>query len=187
MIKMLAGLITFYQNFISPRKGFSCAYFRLYGGYSCSEAVKQLILIKGLAPSLNDIRYRFQDCRDAAVTLQKRPRSEQRGDLDCDFISCNGRDDTVGAECCVVWDLSKRLPKRANLGKEGILGKVGTLETDVDVEVSSNRHECTVRVEGETWSAILVNNRNSKLSKGAKIVVIEIRGLILLVDEYHDA
>lgn len=40
--------IRFYQRFISPRKGFRCAHAAFFGGASCSGAIYNLILERGL-------------------------------------------------------------------------------------------------------------------------------------------
>ena len=80
---IIAGLITFYQQVISPRKGFCCAHRRLHGGHSCSEAVKKLILKQGIFASFHDIRNRFRACQTAAVILRKQAMVPQRSDLDC--------------------------------------------------------------------------------------------------------
>jgi putative component of membrane protein insertase Oxa1/YidC/SpoIIIJ protein YidD len=76
-------LIVFYQKFISPYKGFRCAYAVLNGGDSCSEAVKKIVREKGPFGGYRDIRARFQACRDANETLIRNGR-RRRGQNDCD-------------------------------------------------------------------------------------------------------
>jgi putative component of membrane protein insertase Oxa1/YidC/SpoIIIJ protein YidD len=76
-------LIVFYQKFISPFKGFRCAYAVLRGGDSCSEAVKKIVRDKGLLGGYRDIRARFQACKEANETLI-RNRQRRRGRNDCD-------------------------------------------------------------------------------------------------------
>ena len=96
---LIAGLISFYQRVISPRKGYSCAHRSLYGGLSCSEAVKRLILNQGVFASLRDIRNRFQACQNAATILSQHDIIPQRSDLDCGLSSCSGCGDFNSGGC----------------------------------------------------------------------------------------
>ena len=65
----VATLITGYQKYLSPFKGFSCAHRVLHGSESCSQHVKQTILQKGLSDAWPDSRQRFRDCRSAYLTI----------------------------------------------------------------------------------------------------------------------
>nr|WP_272901715.1 membrane protein insertion efficiency factor YidD [Methylomicrobium sp. RS1] len=83
-VKYLAILlIVFYQKFISPHKGFRCAYAVLHGGDSCSEAVKTIVRDKGPFGGYRDIRARFQACKEANETLIGSGQ-RRRGRNDCD-------------------------------------------------------------------------------------------------------
>jgi putative component of membrane protein insertase Oxa1/YidC/SpoIIIJ protein YidD len=64
-----AGLITAYQKYLSPLKGFSCAHRVLHRGESCSQYVKRTILERGLSDALPQTRQRFRDCRSAYLTI----------------------------------------------------------------------------------------------------------------------
>ncbi len=64
-----ASLITTYQKYLSPIKGFSCAHRVLHGGESCSQYVKRTILERGLSDAWPDSRQRFRDCRSAYLTI----------------------------------------------------------------------------------------------------------------------
>jgi putative component of membrane protein insertase Oxa1/YidC/SpoIIIJ protein YidD len=64
-----AGLITAYQRYLSPLKGFSCAHRVLHQGESCSQYVKRTILEQGLSDALPQTRQRFRDCRSAYLTI----------------------------------------------------------------------------------------------------------------------
>jgi uncharacterized protein len=66
--------IRFYQRFISPRKGFRCAHAAFFGGASCSGAIYNLILERGLWPALPHIRNRFLECDFAYKTLLRMGR-----------------------------------------------------------------------------------------------------------------
>lgn len=73
MINQTAILgIGFYQRFLSPYKGFSCAHRVLHGGASCSGAVKALVRDQGLLRGWEAIRERFADCGAAAAVLRAR-------------------------------------------------------------------------------------------------------------------
>ncbi|MCW6034731.1 membrane protein insertion efficiency factor YidD [Spirulina subsalsa FACHB-351] len=58
-----------YQRYLSPHKGFSCAYRSEHGGESCSEYVKKAIASHGLIAALPLIEQRFQDCEQAEVLM----------------------------------------------------------------------------------------------------------------------
>jgi putative component of membrane protein insertase Oxa1/YidC/SpoIIIJ protein YidD len=70
--------ITAYQNWISPYKGFRCAYSVLQGGTGCSGYAKWQIKALGLLPALPKIRARFQACRAAMETLQRKRTKANR-------------------------------------------------------------------------------------------------------------
>ena len=60
------GSITIYQAFISPYKGFHCAYGKVHTDEaSCSEYGKKVILEKGLIVGLNMLQNRLLDCKKA--------------------------------------------------------------------------------------------------------------------------
>ena len=65
----VARLITAYQNYLSPFKGFSCAHRVLHGTESCSQYVKRTILERGLSDAWPNSRQRFRDCRSAYLTI----------------------------------------------------------------------------------------------------------------------
>ncbi|MGB6170093.1 MAG: membrane protein insertion efficiency factor YidD, partial [Geitlerinemataceae cyanobacterium] len=41
--RVTIGIVRGYQKYLSPHKGFSCAYRKLHGGVSCSEYFRQTI------------------------------------------------------------------------------------------------------------------------------------------------
>ena len=59
------GSIDAYQRWLSPLKGFRCAHAALFGGESCSAAVRRLVSEQGLVGGRADIAARFQTCRQA--------------------------------------------------------------------------------------------------------------------------
>ena len=82
---MLARLalvgIAGYQRYLSPRKGYACAYRIAHGGTGCSGYAKQAIADHGLLAAVPQIRARLSACRDAAKELRhgraKRKRSQR--------------------------------------------------------------------------------------------------------------
>jgi putative component of membrane protein insertase Oxa1/YidC/SpoIIIJ protein YidD len=74
--------IEFYQQHISPQKGFSCPNRILYGEKSCSEYVKNLLLRPDLTSVVQMSVQRFRSCSLAAQEL----RSKSQGG--CIVIPC---------------------------------------------------------------------------------------------------
>jgi putative component of membrane protein insertase Oxa1/YidC/SpoIIIJ protein YidD len=66
----LAGTIGLYQKYLSPHKGFSCAYRIQSRGSSCSQYCKEMILERGPIGAISPVRQRFQDCKQAANRIQ---------------------------------------------------------------------------------------------------------------------
>ena len=80
----IVTLITFYQRFISPIKGFKCAHHVLHKQGSCSHSVKQLIMQHGVIAALPMVKARFNECRHAYLYLKMNP-IPVNADLPCDF------------------------------------------------------------------------------------------------------
>lgn len=68
--KMALGAIWGYQNYISPRKGFRCAYSVQNGGTGCSGYAKYAIRDHGLWRALPIIRQRLRDCKAAYADIK---------------------------------------------------------------------------------------------------------------------
>jgi putative component of membrane protein insertase Oxa1/YidC/SpoIIIJ protein YidD len=88
-------LIRGYQRFISPRKGFHCAYRVHTGCASCSTLGFRAIRRHGVTMGLHLLMRRFERCAEAKRQLQvlvRRPRP-QAGFLDAlDCLSCGDCD-----------------------------------------------------------------------------------------------
>ncbi|WP_299146157.1 membrane protein insertion efficiency factor YidD [uncultured Tateyamaria sp.] len=67
-----------YQRFVSPRKGFSCAYRVAHGGTGCSGFAKAHIRDHGLLAALPVIRRRFAACKAAALHLRTEDDPQER-------------------------------------------------------------------------------------------------------------
>lgn len=92
--------IKIYQQYISPRKGFSCAYRVTTNDLSCSEFAKRQIETKGLFKALPNIRHRFKKCRQAALQLteeRNKKRSREEEFDECFKQQCQGL--CTGAAC----------------------------------------------------------------------------------------
>lgn len=62
--------IELYQKYISPHKGFCCAYKVHHNDISCSEFAKQTIKEIGLIKSIEKIKNRFNECKIANDYIQ---------------------------------------------------------------------------------------------------------------------
>lgn len=65
-------LISLYQRYLSPLKGFSCAHRVLHGGESCSGYVKRMFLEQDLMTAISMSQIRFKECSHASKTLNTR-------------------------------------------------------------------------------------------------------------------
>jgi putative component of membrane protein insertase Oxa1/YidC/SpoIIIJ protein YidD len=102
-MKILAlAAISFYQRYLSPLKGFNCAFRRHTGRDSCSAYGKRVIARHGLPVGLELLRRRLDDCHEihqhyhpAMPAMSKRHRA-QAGNCD---LSCDASDvaDVLGA------------------------------------------------------------------------------------------
>jgi putative component of membrane protein insertase Oxa1/YidC/SpoIIIJ protein YidD len=61
-----AGLIVGYQRYVSPWKGYRCAYRAAHGGPSCSEFARRLVLRGGIWRMVRMMPARFAQCHQAA-------------------------------------------------------------------------------------------------------------------------
>ncbi|GEK20559.1 membrane protein insertion efficiency factor YidD [Cellulomonas xylanilytica] len=62
-------LIARYQTGLSPRKGWSCAHRVAHGGSSCSAAVRELVVRRGVVRAVLPTAARFVACYQAAALL----------------------------------------------------------------------------------------------------------------------
>jgi putative component of membrane protein insertase Oxa1/YidC/SpoIIIJ protein YidD len=63
-------LIRGYQQYLSPYKGYSCAHRARYGGESCSEYAKKVLVDEGWRAGLGRLRARFRACHAASRSLR---------------------------------------------------------------------------------------------------------------------
>ena len=65
-----AGCIRLYQRWLSPRKGFCCAYRHRTGLCSCSEYARRLVLRRGILALAHGLPRQFARCRRAYAAIQ---------------------------------------------------------------------------------------------------------------------
>lgn len=127
MLKRLAlAVIGAYQRWISPNKGYGCAYRIHCGGAGCSGLGFRAIRWRGLVPGLAILRMRLARCSAVHRAHHPRPRRlhRQAGVCDgcdgcdasgCDMPSCKGAklcDLGDACECCDCLDLFDRKDHR---------------------------------------------------------------------------
>jgi len=95
-VRGLAALITFYQRYLSPYKGFRCAHCVLHGGASCSAHAKSLLLRRGLVRAFRGMRARFAACGAAAAALNAQANQRRRR-IEWEAWADNA---PVTAQCC---------------------------------------------------------------------------------------
>jgi uncharacterized protein len=127
------ALIGAYQRWISPRKGFHCAYRVHCGGAGCSAVGARLIRRHGLWAGLPLLRERLRRCGAVhAHAPARRPLAAQRGDCDIGCIDLPDLDcDGPGrwrlcdaADCCSACDWPSRERKKLQPRRHGSDTKV---------------------------------------------------------------
>ena len=108
--------ITGYQRFLSPYKGFRCAYRVLHGQESCSAYVKRMVSEVGCGDALRLAHVRFRECSAAYHVLMARKKSAgQEGQVDRSASTstggvhergCDGDSGLCDAACCTLDFLS---------------------------------------------------------------------------------
>ncbi|MFC7421767.1 membrane protein insertion efficiency factor YidD [Iodobacter arcticus] len=117
--------IQIYKKYISPYKGFCCAYHVHTGRASCSTLGFRAIRRHGAFTGLAVLRQRMARCGQVYrrhAPLQRRPPIAQRGDCDCDLpgnISFSSFSDACDClSCCNGCDWPRRKQKSANAPKK---------------------------------------------------------------------
>lgn len=104
-------LIRFYQRYISPHKGYACAYRLAYGGSGCSGIGLRLIRRYGVLSGCLLLQKRLAYCRYAHLRLRTATRAKwahrQQGYCDppCDAGCCDSPcDASCNADCGSLYD-----------------------------------------------------------------------------------
>jgi len=71
-------LITLYQRYISPYKGFRCAYAACHDSKSCSAIIKNIIVEHGLLAGWPLIKQQFNNCHLAYQALETEQDKQER-------------------------------------------------------------------------------------------------------------
>lgn len=113
MTLLVVWLIEVYQRWVSPYKGFHCAHHHLHQTGTCSNAVKQLVVEKGVLGALPFVRQRVQACRQAYQVLSCSP-TELACDMPCDvsFGDCGGGSTGASEACILPCELVAFAPSR---------------------------------------------------------------------------
>lgn len=111
--KLLIGVIKIYQRFLSPYKGFRCAYSVYHHTHSCSVAVIDILQQnQKVTLGIQQIRERLLACKAANVSLQelKEKELEHKKKPDKKNNSCSCADSVQFLDCggnsCNVIDSS---------------------------------------------------------------------------------
>jgi putative component of membrane protein insertase Oxa1/YidC/SpoIIIJ protein YidD len=133
-------LINFYQKYISPYKGFNCAYRVATGEIGCSGYGKKVISRFGFKTGYSLLQRRFEECKCSSEELKKdfiqkpvnkrivHPKfGSQGGFVDCggcdvphcDLPSCDSPCDSPSdlcdfAECCDIPDCGSKNKRKAS-------------------------------------------------------------------------
>lgn len=80
--------LDFYQQRLSPHKGFACPHRLLHGGESCSDYVKRMLHEQSLMAALGQTPRRFRACSTAGRMIQLRATQGRRSGFRCIVIPC---------------------------------------------------------------------------------------------------
>ncbi|MGB0597125.1 MAG: membrane protein insertion efficiency factor YidD [Rubripirellula sp.] len=97
-------LISGYQKYLSPYKGFCCAHRVVHGGRSCSEQAQYLIRSVGPTAAFRLMRRRFTRCHSAAKLLnsgEDRKQSSKKSSACSDVLDASIlTTDACACACC---------------------------------------------------------------------------------------
>ncbi|NEP86993.1 MAG: membrane protein insertion efficiency factor YidD [Okeania sp. SIO2C2] len=104
MNKIAVALIDGYQQYISPRKGFSCAHRILYNDESCYQYIKRMFMEQDFSGAIQAARQRFKACKEANQTLKLQAVSREKKSKkkqDSKLINCCGDVAEESCECAL--------------------------------------------------------------------------------------
>jgi len=104
MLKSIAvGSINLYQKYISPYKGYRCAYGVYHQNGTCSSIIKSRIQEHGLIKAYPMIKGQFQACKVAYLALQENKNvlgdggeDKKKKNSDCSGDVCSGCTPDIG-------------------------------------------------------------------------------------------
>jgi putative component of membrane protein insertase Oxa1/YidC/SpoIIIJ protein YidD len=78
----LAGIsliaLDLYRRFVSPYKGYACAYRLRFGGESCSGFARRILATEGWSAGQRAVRNRLRECHMASLALRHERNADQR-------------------------------------------------------------------------------------------------------------
>jgi len=92
-------MIIFYQKYISPHKGYCCAYRAYSGKNSCSEFAKVTIQENGFIKAILSIKKQFLKCKIAFKEIEKEKKQKDMKDNTANFCVIDG---CTSASCEVL-------------------------------------------------------------------------------------
>jgi putative component of membrane protein insertase Oxa1/YidC/SpoIIIJ protein YidD len=100
---LILGSIAIYQRYISPRKGWRCAYSVLHGGTGCSGYVQREIRENGWRAARRAAKKRFRECKLAGQMLRTQAGvvyKSQSGNGSHGRKRRNFLEEWCGIDCC---------------------------------------------------------------------------------------
>lgn len=101
---MALQCIVFYQKWISPYKGFCCAYKHRTGGHSCSQYALKVVRRFGVWGLIRGLPEQFDRCHHAYLELQKDQEEEEKKKKDSSWCDCMPTDCGVPTKSCSTGD-----------------------------------------------------------------------------------
>ena len=98
-------LISFYQKFLSPKKGYRCAKGALHGGDTCSSSVKKEFEKTGFYGGMKEYFRSTKECKVAHKTIKENRDNTNHSCIDgavcsgLEFSSCSGSSSAGLGEC----------------------------------------------------------------------------------------
>lgn len=131
-----------YQRYLSPYKGFCCAYRVHTGQASCSTLGARAIRRFGVWPGLQLLKQRMRRCgevhRRCTAGVQRRAQAAQRGGCDVDLPDADCCDALDFCDCCAFdWPGRKGRPDTRDAQRKS--GKVGRWDGAADADASRRR------------------------------------------------
>jgi putative component of membrane protein insertase Oxa1/YidC/SpoIIIJ protein YidD len=93
--------INWYQIYISPKKGFCCAYRIKHGGLSCSAVIKKAFTTRGFTYGVYSVFNQAFKCHSAAVSLSEQ-KNEPSSESSDNVEFCAKWAAIEGAWCCFM-------------------------------------------------------------------------------------
>jgi putative component of membrane protein insertase Oxa1/YidC/SpoIIIJ protein YidD len=97
--KLAVKIITFYQKYLSPRKGYICAHRYYLGTDSCSEYTKQAVLQFGIIRTIPLFFDRLKECKHVYEENKTKDENKKKDISDNLNDACNHQCCTAANSC----------------------------------------------------------------------------------------